>query len=367
MLINVQRKTQTELINEMKRKGGLIKWQPGMQLPTDLANAMLKNANGDVATSATGYQYTIQTTTLIRAKVVEQVFYEIPFEQFVPVEVGEGAWLEFIETNTTFDSAGDFESGINNVSDPSNIPQVSAALSPVNQKVVTWIKGFQYSNVEVSKALASNNWNPITSKQAALKRNWDLGLQKIAFLGSLSDPVNIQGLLSQSQVNINTTIITALISSLSGTPATFMSIVQQLLADYFANSNNTRMPDTFLMPTSDYLGLGVAVSASFPNVMMLDWLLEAFKKITQNPNFAIRHTIYNEQSVNTGYWRAGGTNRYVLYRHDPETVRMVVPVPFILNAPNTPDNFHWNGVAAGQFTGVVSYRPREIRYYDWHS
>jgi len=346
------RKTYTELLNEMGPAA--LKWQPGLQL---------KNSNGDIAPSTLGYQYTIQTTTLIRAKTIEQKFYEVPPADFVPMVVGEGAWLESIQTNLVYDSAGDFENGVISLSDPSDLAQVSAGLAPVAAKIVTWAKGYQYSTPEIEKALASNNWDAVSAKQSVLKRNWDLGIQKIAFLGIKSDLSNVPGLLSNSNVNVNTGIITQAISSL--TAAQFSTFVKALLADYFANSNSTVLPDSFVMPMDDFLGLGVPVSSSFPNIMMIDYLLEAFKKMTGNANFQVRGVLYGKQSANAGYWATLGTNRYVLYRKNSETIRMDLPVDFILNAPNTGNNFLWEGVGCGQYTGAIAYRPAEIRYYDW--
>ena len=60
-----------------------------------------------------------------------------------------------------------------------------------------------------------------------------------------------------------------------------------------------------------------------------------------------------------------GLNRYMLYKNDPEVVKMDIPVNFTLTSPNTADNFQWKGVGYGQFTGVQSFRPRGTYYMDW--
>lgn len=332
----------------------LIPFQPGMTL---------RNANGDINTSSLGYQYAVQTTTLVRPQVVNQKYYEIPPAEYVPIVIGNGAWMENILTNVQFDAAGDFESGVISVADPSRLAQVNAGVAPVLAKIVTWAKGYQYSTPELEKALAANNWDVIAAKMAALKRNWDLGIQKIAFLGSKFDPTNVSGLLSNPQVNVSTAVITAGIGTL--TTANFATLVGALLADYFANTNSTAMPNVLLMPMSDYLSLAVPVSQTYPNISMLTFLEDALKRMTQEPNFMIRGIPYANKAINAGYWAAGGTNRYVLYRKDPETLRLDIPVDFMLNAPGTSNNFNWEGVAVGQFTGVQIYRPAEVRYYDW--
>lgn len=331
-----------------------IAWKEGMKLT---------NSNGDISSNTLGYQYAIQTTQQIRPQVIQQKFYEVAPADFVPIVIGQGAWMEGIITNLQYDTAGDFESGIVDTADPSNIAQVSTGIAPVLAKIVTWAKGYTYSTPEVEKALASDNWDVISGKMGALKRNWDLGIQKIAFLGQKSDQAGVPGLLSNSNVNVNTAIITQSISSFSSTQ--FAAFVAGILSAYFDNSNDTVLPDTFVMPMSDYLGLVTPVSAQFPTVSQITYLLQAFREATQNPNFQIKGLAYSNQANNAGYWAVGGTNRYALYRRNAETVRMDLPVDFLLNAPGTANNFNWQGVGAGQFTGAIVYRPAEFLYFDW--
>jgi hypothetical protein len=97
---------------------------------------------------------------------------------------------------------------------------------------------------------------------------------------------------------------------------------------------------------------------------MIDFLLEAFKKVTGNPNFVIYPIAYSDQSRNAGVWTTNGTYRYVLYRKDEETAVMDIPLDLTQLAPNTDNNFNWNGVSYGQFTGVQIIRIPEFRYYD---
>ena len=112
-----------------------IAWKPGM-------DRELKNANGQINQTALGFQYTIQTTTLIAAEVVMQKFYEEPIADFAPVLVGRGPWMEDIKTNLTFDAAGPFEQGIQNLATRSEISNVEVGMSPITAKIATWAKGY---------------------------------------------------------------------------------------------------------------------------------------------------------------------------------------------------------------------------------
>jgi len=328
-----------------------IPWKSGYKLT---------NSDGNIDSSSLGYQYATQTTTFIRERVVEQKFYTVPIADYVPVDVGVGAWMEEIKTNLVYDVAGDFASGIISVSNaPSAIPTVDVGTSPITAKVITWAKGYQYSVPEVSKALASNNWDVVSGKMSALTKNWQLGLQQIAFLGLQQDQTNVPGLLTSPQVTINTTVIPANISSLDSTQ--FQSLVANILGAYLLNANYTVMPNRFIMPLSDYAGLGTAASSAFPINDMISYLENMFKKITGEKDFKILPLAYAQQAQNAAF---NNTNRYVLYRYDPETVKMDIPVDFTLNPAGTSNNWNWMGVGGGQFTGAIAYRPAELLYFD---
>jgi len=346
---------QSEIILKELQNAGPVEWQPGMKL---------QNANGSIDVSTLGYQYAIQTTTLIRARTVDQKFYEVPIADKIPMEVGEGAWLEDIKTNLVYQAGQDFETGVmGNASSNAKVPKIDVGTAPKTQVIKTWAKGYDYSVADVNKALASNNWDLVSARMRAVKKNWDLGIQKTSFLGLKSDLTNVPGLLTQTGLSTaDTTTITKNISSMSYSE--FQTLVSILLEVYFANSNYTVLPDAFEMPMDDYLGLGAFVSPQFPNRSMLSYLNELFKEMTGNPNFLIYGLAYGMAANNAGYVSAGGKNRYVLYRRDPETLRVDIPVDFILPAPNTADNFMWNGVGYGQFTGCVVFREPEVMYFD---
>ena len=324
----------------------------------------LRNANGDIATSTLGYQYTTQTTTYIRERVVEQKFYTVPIADFVPVDVGTGAWMEDIKTNLVYEVAGDFASGIISLANaPSALSTVDVGTAPINAKVLTWAKGYQYSIPEVSKALAADNWDVIDGKLTALTKNWQLGLQSLAFLGLQQDLTNFPGLLTNSSVTINTSVITANISSLSA--ANFQTLIANLLAAYLSNANYTAMPNRFTIPLADWAGLGAAASSDYPLMDMITYLENMFKKLTGEKDFKIMPLAYGNSAQNAGWINgSSGKYRYCLYRMDSETIKLDIPVDFKLNPAGTSDNFRWQGVGAAQATGAIFYRPAEALYLD---
>ncbi len=316
------------------------------------------NAAGDTADSATGYQIVTDTLTYIKKQISEQKFYEVAPADFIPVAVGDGAFAANILTNRTYQVSDDFESGnIRTGANSSRIAAVDVAVDSKTMKVVNWAKAVDYSIFDIEQALVANNWDPIEQKHRARKKNWDLGIQKIAFLGSAVDS-SIPGFLNNSVVNIDTSTITKSISSM--TAAEFATFVQNIVGTYFTNTNSTVLPDSFVIPYSDFLGLMTPVSSTYPNIPKLSYLEQAFKAIC-GPNFTIKPLAYADATNNTAY----GINKqiYCLYRKDPESVRMDIPVDYTTTQPNTVNNFQFEDVAYGQYTGVGFYRALEALQY----
>ena len=344
-------KNKSQILGKELRNSKGLAWRPGMQL---------LNANGDINTSSLGYQYATQTTSFIRDRVVEQKFYTVPIADYVPVDVGTGAWMENIKTNLQYDVAGDFASGIASVSsNNAEIPTVDVGTAPISAKVITWRKGYQYSEPELSKALEANNWDVVTGKMTALTKHWQLGIQEVAFLGLQQDQTNVPGLLTSPQVTINTTVIPGNISAMNA--AAFQTLVSNIIGAYLANANYTCMPNRFIMPLSDFAGMGVAASSDFPIADMIAYLQNMFVKITGEKDFKISGLAYAQAAQNANF---NNTNRYLLYRYDAESVKMDIPVDFTLRPAGTSDNFNWQGVGAGQFTGCIYYRPATALYMD---
>lgn len=353
-------KTPSQLIRASLNNQQPVGWHPGLSL---------LNTNGTIDSSTAGYSYAIQTTTLIRAKTVDQVYYEIPFAQYIPVKIGEAAWLDDIRTNVVASVSGDFESGIiSNATQNTKLSKVDVAVTPITQKIFTWAKAYEYTVPEIKKALALNNWDVIESRMKAIKTQWDLGIQQLSMLGLLSDSsylfANYPGLLSNPNVTINLAVITKNISSFASAGGDFQTFAATVLEAYFANTNRTKMPDSFSIPMSDFLGLGAFVNPAFPVLTLKQALENVFKDMTGKANFKIYGNAYGDQTVNAGYWASAGTYRYALYNNNPDVLRMDIPVDFILGAPNSYNNWNWDAVGYGQATGVVMFRVPEVLYFD---
>lgn len=331
-----------------------------------LSGLTIRNAAGDINETSLGYQIAIDTLTFIKKQITEQKFYEVAPADYVPIAVGDGAFSQNILTNLTVSTGRDFESGIIQQGvDNDRLDSADAAISSKTAAVLNWAKATAYSVFDIEQALQANNWDLIESKHRARKKNWDLGIQKLAFLGILSDQTNFPGLLSQtgSSVNSDLVTITQSISSMSSTQfGTFVSLV---LASYQSNNGYTALPTHFLVPQSDWLGLAAPVSTQYPFNSKLEYLKKAFMELVPG-GIKILPSIYGQPTFNSSVVNTGvGLNRYAMYRYDPESLRMDIPVDYTVTQPNSLNNFNFQDAAYGQATGLIVYRNLEIEYFDF--
>ena len=309
-----------------------------------------------------GYQIDITTLTAIVKRVVEQKFFQIPIADYVPVRVGEGAWSTEMTTYRDFALGGDFETGIiNTAANKSRLAEADSGVDSVTVPVMNWAKEINWTIFDLAHASKSGNWDLVTSKERSRKKNWDLGVQKIAFLGAEGN-AGVRGLLTQLDVNSNTTLITKYISLM--TDSEFEALLAGLLEAYRFNVARTAMPSLFIIPEADYNGLAVSTSETFPLVSKLERLQKAFSMMTMNPNFKIMPLAYADQATNADT-QVDGKNRYTLLNYDEDTVRMDIPVDYTNTMQNTTNGAQFTNVGYGQFTGVKAYRPKEILYFDW--
>ena len=351
------REVRMDNLDADSTKEGFNRFRVNLPSWNELSRVAKTNLNA-LSIDAAGYDYALTTLTQIKADVIKQKFYTVNPSDFMPVVVGEGAWMEELVYNNVYKNADDFESGIINTARPfAKKPNVDIEIIAKPIPIVSWAKGLNYSIVEVNKA-AKGNVDLVTSVEEARKESWDLGIQRIAFLGSKTKS-NIKGLYTGESVNIDTTFLGANVSGLDA--ANFQAFVAGILKLYFANSDSTQLPTRFVMPSNDYLGMAAASSATFPVIDKLTYLENAFKRIC-GPDFKIGFTAYGDKAqMNTA---GSNYDRYILYRDDPKALELNIPVAYTTTSFGTANGFDFENVAMGQFSGVYFKRPLEALYFD---
>lgn len=309
-----------------------------------------------------GYEVPVTTMTAINKRVVEQKFFTIPPADYMPVRVGENSWSTEIITYRDFSIGGDFEQGIVNTSEAdSRLAEVGSGIDTLSVKVVNWAKTARWTVPQLAHAARAGNWDVVSSKEKSRKRNWDLGVQRTAFLGLASDTA-VKGLLTQSNVNANTSLLSGYISDMNA--AAFQAFAADIVQAYRANCNYTAYPSHFIIPESDFNGLGTAVDETFNIKSRLTRLQEIFAGLTMNPNFQIKPLAYANK-LNNADVSGLNKNRYTLLNYDEDSGRMDIPVDYTSTVQNTVNGYQFENVAYGQFTGYKQYRELEMLYIDW--
>lgn len=318
----------------------------------------VNNAVAFATPANAGLEKTITTLTQIVAGVQRQKFYTVaePLTTYVPMEMGTGAYSRQLFQYAVAQVGDSFESGIvqpgNGINKDAN---VDITVDGISLKNNFWRMKYQATKeiVEMGRVNAET-FSYIEEQERARLKTYQLGIQKVAFLGT-NDGLNL-GLLNQTDVAVNTSLLPANIASMSIQELT--NFAKTAIATYFANSNSTTFPNTWLMPTSDYMSLGVPINPQYPIGTIREFLENAFKAAGAPADFRILHTVYgNAAGVN-------GTARHVLYNRDADVLTMYLPKPYTPYPLYPAGSLDMISDAEAQFTGVWVKRPKEILYMD---
>lgn len=330
----------------------------------DYENKTYKAVNALFDYPTAGVVQTVDTITDIVAGVIETKYYELAGQSltdFVNIDAsGRGAYAGQIFQFTSAYVGSPFKQCIINPASTGihNDATADIAVDGITQKVNFYRQKYSISNEGLKMAAANRvAFDIIEQKEKARKKCWDLGLQDTLFLG-LGDGRTL-GLLNQTGVTVNTSLIPAAINAM--TVAQLKTFAGTALATAFAESNQTIMPNRWCMPTSEYLALGVPYGDTFGMPTVKDVLETAFKAAGAPDDFKIVHSIYNE--AGTAPSSTGGA-RHAFYNTDPDNVIMHTPVPY-RPLPLFPQGaLDMISDAEGQFTGVWLKRPTSMLYVD---
>ena len=304
-----------------------------------------------------GYSVDITTLTAVLRTVSEQKFYQIPFAEYMPVRVDtNAAWAEDLLAFRSFVVGGDFEKGYVKSGEEGRLASTDAAIDSVRVPIRTWAKELSWAIPQIGEASRTGVWDIISAKEKSRKMNWDLGLQKVSFLGSSDGTMT--GALNMGGVTINTTIITKSISSMTYTELN--ALPGAMLAAYQTNSNYTAYPDFLWVPQSDYNSLAT-YDTEYRNLTKLQVLENAFRTTTRNPNFQILPLAYASATMSDGRLTK---DRYVLGRYDEDSFRFEIPVDYTVTVANTIEGWTFRNVGFGQHSSVLCLRPQEFLYMD---
>ena len=305
-----------------------------------------------------GIEKTITTLTQLLADVQRQKFYTVaePLNNYVPIELGTGAYARQIFQYAVAQVGDNFEAGIvqpgNGINKDANLDITVDGITLRNN---FWRMKYQATKEILETArVNAQTFSYIEEQERARLKTAQLGIQKILFKGT-DDGLNT-GLLNNADVTVNTSLLPANLSAMNITQLT--NFAKTAINTFFTNSNSTVFPNTWLMPTSDYMALGVPINPEYPIGTIREFLERAFTDAGAPADFKILHTVYNNTASSTG----GG--RHVLYNRDADVLTMYIPKPYTPYPLYPVGSLDMISDAEMQFTGVWVKRPAEVLYMD---
>ncbi len=318
----------------------------------------VNNAVAFATPNAYGLEKTITTLTQIIADVQRQKFYNVaePLTSYVPIEMGTGAYGKQLFQYAVAQVGDNFEAGIiqpgNGINKDANIDITIDGTTIRNN---FWRMKYEATKEILESArVNAQTFSYIEEQERARLKTSQLGIQKILFKGT-DDGLNT-GLLNNPDVTVNTSLLPANISAMSITQLT--NFAKTAISTFFTNSNSTTFPNTWLMPTSDYMSLGVPINPEFPIGTIREFLERAFIDAGAPADFKILHTVYNNTASSTG------AGRHVLYNRDSDVLTMYIPKPYTPYPLYPVGSLDMISDAEMQFTGVWVKRPAEVLYMD---
>lgn len=318
----------------------------------------VNNAAAFATPGAYGMEQTITTLTQVIADVQRQKFYTVaePLTSYAPIEMGTGAYAKQLFQYAVAQVGDNFEAGIiqpgNGINKDANLDITVDGISIRNN---FWRMKYQATKEILEGArVNAQTFSYIEEQERARLRTAQLGIQKVLFKGT--DDGLSTGLLNNPSVTINTSLLSEDLSKMDITGLT--NFAKTVLNTFFTNSNSTVFPNTWLMPTADYMSLGVPINPEFPIGTIREFLERAFTDAGAPADFKILHTVYNNTASSTG------KGRHVLYNRDSDVLTMYLPKPYTPYPLYPTGSLDMVSDAEMQFTGVWVKRPAEMLYMD---
>lgn len=319
----------------------------------------LARLNNAAPVDESGFEQLISTQEEIVSGVIETKYYTLlgqTLADFVPFDVGRGAYSQGIFQYTSAYVGSPFSAGLVQPSEGLGInAKANITIDGISVRNNFWRMDYEVSHelIEMGK-INTQAFSIIEEKEKARKKIYDLGMQDVVFNG-LKDIDGVYGLLNQPEATVDTSLFAKDLPSMSA--AELSTFVGSAVATFLANNESTQYFNRMIIPTSDFVALGVPSNPDYPLKTKLQVIEDAFKQAGVT-DFKILHSKYNETASTTG------GKRYVLYNKDADSIRMYIPKQYTPHALYPMNGIDFVSVAEAQFTGVQLIRPLEFMYAD---
>jgi hypothetical protein len=287
------------------------------------------------ADASEGMAFMVSQLAYTEGKVYEREYQDVQFRDLMPVTSEAGPEATTVRYEV-FDKVGQ---GKRMEGSAKDMPYADASAAAVEIGVVDGGAGYRYTQLELLQAAKMIRPLPQARMEAAVEMA-ERHLNSVALVGeqpTLTGKGSFKGLLTQDISNVSNASQyicspTTGITGVWNNPAT--ATFDKVLADvnlgilqFWNNSNNTLLPDTFGVATACFTALATRYNSLGTRTLLQ--LLEESNLMTARTGKKLNIVpIYQ-----AGTAGAGGTTRCVLYVNDPKRIVMHLPMAHRFLAP----------------------------------
>ncbi len=262
--------------------------------------------------------FLVSQVSSIESEVYAIRYADIQYPRLVPVDTSAYPWAKTVTYFTT-DGVGqaDWMNG-----DAGDMPFAELSRSRYETTVESAKIGYRFSLEEVNQAMMIPGMDLPADKAAAARRAADELVERVAISGDSRK--GFLGLINQTLVPQ-----TAVPNGASGsplwankTPAEILADVNNALVGAWAATGQVELHDTVLLPVAQYGTIASMPRSATSDTTVITYLQtnNVYTSTTGQP-LTIRTL---RQLAGAG---AGGTNRMVTYRRDPQVLKFHMPMP----------------------------------------
>jgi hypothetical protein len=268
--------------------------------------------------------FLLSQVTQIESEVYAIRYADIQYPNLVPVDTSAYPWARTVTYFTT-DKVGqaDWMNG-----DSSDMPFAEIAHSKYETTVEAAKIGYRYSLEEINQAMMIPGMNLTADKAAAAKRAADELVERVVISGDSRK--GFLGLVNQTSVPQVAVPNGASGSSLwvNKQPAEILADVNNALVGAWSSTQQVELHDTVLLPVAQFGTIASTPRSATSDTTIFTYLQEnnVYTSTTGRP-LTIRTL---RQLSGAG---AGGANRMITYRRDPQVLKFHMPMPHQFFAP----------------------------------
>lgn len=276
--------------------------------------------------------------THIETEVLKKPYPAIRYAEMIPIDTSANPFALSV-THFAQDSVGKAKF-MNGKGD--DVPLVNIKGSKFEQTVNMAGVGYSFSLEEIGAAQQLGT-NLSADGADAARMAYEQFVDEVAFVGDAA--LGIEGLYNMTGI----TSVAAGATFAASTPDAILAIINNALTGIFTSTQGIELADTIVLPLAEFSRIATVRLADGSDTTILDFIRRA--------NI---YTVQTGQPLNIFADRRL-TNRMVVYRRDPQVLKMHMPMPLRFIAPQAV-NLEIKVLGMFRFAPVNIRRPGAVRY-----